>query len=185
MTDPQLANLIEAISAIATVSTLVYAIRQGIKNSKKINDLAEITKQLSEQNGLTYNQILLQKYAMREAAAPQFTLISATFGGVAPTIILKIAIQNKGKVATVTETYVDSEALIPIEPSPNLILRTSDSYAFKFQQIQKAPTANIAWTAYIYHEDFYNNKYEFKITGKGNNVDKVIHNYIEEQVHQA
>jgi hypothetical protein len=59
-----------SLGAMATVGTLWYAIRQGIKNSKKINDLAEISRQLSEQNKLLVEQHKTTTTHLKDAALP-------------------------------------------------------------------------------------------------------------------
>ena len=69
-TEAQAANVISIVSAAATVGALWYAIVQGIKNGKKINDLAEISKQLAEQNILQLEHNEIQRISIRNSIHP-------------------------------------------------------------------------------------------------------------------
>ncbi len=56
-TTSQVANIIGAVSTAATVATLASAPYQERKNSKKINDLAQIADEPREQNRMTKIQL--------------------------------------------------------------------------------------------------------------------------------
>lgn len=173
LTDVEVANIIALLSAIGTVGALWYAIRQGIKNSKKINDLAEITKQLADQNKLILDQNKLilaqndmQRMVMKTSVRPDFLVWIPS-----PLHLfqLRIAFKNIGQKATITDVKVDTDEIIldeiqfPIILLPNAESSVGGSFKTKGK-------VGYNWTISIYYHDTYNYKYQHNVDGFAQNV---------------
>ena len=76
-TEGQSSNVINFFAATGTVGALVYAFILERKNSKKINDLANIVSQLTESNQILREQAVLEKQKMKPFAKPEIRLCNS------------------------------------------------------------------------------------------------------------
>lgn len=88
--------LIQSIGTALTLITIIVALYQGWKNSKKINDLAAITQQLSSANSHAAEQNILLRKQMALEVEPDLNI---SFGLDGETI--KLNIFNNGHLAKI------------------------------------------------------------------------------------
>lgn len=150
----QVANMIGAISAVATVGTLAYALYLERKNSKKINDLALIANELREQNRMT-------KIQLKQSAYPEFQFNFVKFLENEMKISL-LSIGQKfitGTVADKSETF----DIIPMTISDGDKVKLVLSCKYKVHK----PVDGDRYVVTIDYKDIYGNQYRFIMTGNG------------------
>ena len=153
-TTSQVSNIIVLIGTIATLWTLVYAIKQGIKNSKKINDLANVVLELKTQNEIT-------KIQLKEAAFPLFKPVAGELKG--DTVWLRL--QNEGKRAKIIKIK-DSHNDFKYSQSHYEILSNEDLILY-CTPLNNKPAKECKYNIVIEYQDIYGNIYEFLINGGG------------------
>lgn len=170
----QVANIIAVISAIATVGALWYAIAQGIWNSKKINDLAEIAKKLSEandlqrqQNEMSLQQHGLQQKKLKSEARPNF---SKAFISPEEPDQMQLYITNEGNRAII-ERVIDQERE---DSQVSLafyfgVVDKGQSYSITLKSKDK-PISECSYTLSVGYTDVYGNPYMTVIYGTGANI---------------
>lgn len=169
-TTEQVANIIAIVSAIATVGALWYAIRQGIKNGRKINDLAAITQQLSDQNNLILEQNNLQKLAMKNEVRPNFVAGGAGTMGTEGT--LKFQLINNGQKANVTSIEYKEDYVTFTKRELPVSLQKGAEMHFAGVSNYKEHITNSSWAIFIKYKDVYGNDYTFSVNGVGSNIGK-------------
>lgn len=166
----QVNNIIGFFSAAATVGALWYAFHLERKNSKKINDLANIVTKLSEANSLQqdHNKILnrqanLQNIKLKNESRPIFeaprTIISLNAE-------LKIILTNIGHRAIVTTINFPSENEIQFNCNQKVIDRTS-SLTIRGKSKSNKFVNECNYIMQINFTDVYGNYYFTTIRGKG------------------
>jgi hypothetical protein len=163
-TTGQVANIIGLISAAATVAALWYAFYRNRKQDKKINDLAEITQKLAQQNGLLLEQNQLQKLSMKEEVRPDFVKGGASYGNSGE---LTFSIRNNGYRAIVNKIdYNEDEVLFQKKSTP-LVVTTNKELQFKCSIKGEKYIVNCNWGIFIHFTDIYKNPYLLTIYGTG------------------
>jgi hypothetical protein len=182
-TTSQVANIINIFSAIGTIGALIYAIYIGGKNSTKINDLAEITKQLAEQNKIISDQTMkvaqqneifaeqmkLQKLEMRQSVKPNFVGGGTTFGA---DNRIEVSLTNNGHDAVVTQVEFKDEY---VDFSPKQFpIAVKHDHRINFTGVSngKSHISESAWGISVFYTDVYGYQYEFVILGVGANTHK-------------
>lgn len=166
-----------ALGAIATVGALWYALWQGWKNSKKINDLAQITQQLSDQNKLIVeqNELLieqnqLQKLVMKNEIRPNLTSAGCSTNGSAG--ILTIKISNNGHRAIISKIEFKEEYVTFTKKETPLAFQNGAIMEINGQSNGKSHISHSPWSIFIHFQDAYKNTYQYYIQGTGNNIEK-------------
>jgi hypothetical protein len=160
-TTDQVANVISLLGATATVWALIYAIRQGVKNSKKINDLAEITNQLATQNKLMQEQNIITKIQLKETALPVPKLESFTTEDRG----FRMEIKNDGNRFNVTK-FEDSFEDFKYMTSGSDVLSKKTYIIYATKKVEKK-TEECKFNILIEYSDIYGNLYSFRIGGNG------------------
>jgi hypothetical protein len=173
-----------ALGAIATVCALWYALWQGWKNSKKINDLAQITQQLSDQNKLIIdqnklivqqNELLieqnqLQKLEMKNEVRPNLTSAGSSTNGSEGS--LRIKITNNGHRAIITNIEYKEEYVIFTKKETPISFQGGAIMDINGQSNGKSHISHSSWAFFIHFHDAYKNTYQYYIQGTGNNIEK-------------
>lgn len=157
-TEAQTANVISLLSAIATVGALWYAIVQGIRNSKKINDLAEISKQLAEQNKLQIEQNEMHRISIRNSIHPTLNYRWAGYDGPLK-VIYVINLTNTALISKIEGT----DFILKPEFKPCTLHEKTR------QEVYGIPQSN-QWSITVYYEDMNRNKFSqvFEVKGLEN-----------------
>jgi hypothetical protein len=166
----QVANIIALISSIATVGALWYAITQGIKNSKKINDLAAITKQLSDQNNLILEQNNLQKLVMKNEVRPNF--VAGRSGTMGSERTFKLKLTNNGHKAIVTDIECNEDYILFTKKELPISVQKDTEIQISGVSNGKGNISSSPWAILIKYKDVYGNEYEFFVDGVGSAIDK-------------
>ena len=165
----QVANIIALFGTIGTIGTLLYLIIQDKRKSKQINDLAEITKQLADQNKLILEQVGMQKVAMKYAVKPDLHAVS---GITTDSTEIDLTIVNKAKNARIINIDYDEEFVTFKKRLTPFLLRKEDSIVMRFKYNNKKPWQESTWALTLEYDDVYGNKYLMSIYGLGPSVIK-------------
>ena len=154
-TTDQVANIINFFGAAGTVGALLYAFHLQRKNSKKINDLAEITGRLAEQNKLIAEQNEFERLSMKEEVRPDFVNDGASQNG--SDGILTVRIKNKGHRATILYIeYKEDDVQFKKRLVPFKIKQDAFSI-FEATSNGKKHIKDCNWGISIHYKDIYSN----------------------------
>ena len=167
-TTNQVANIISFFSAVGTVGALLYAFYLQRKNSKKINDLAEITIKLAEQNELIAEQNRLQKLAMKEEVRPDFVRGGSGSNGTSGEMTFYL--MNHGNKAIVTNIeYKEDDVTLQKKTMP-LTIKKEKEIRFEATSRGEKHINNCNWEVILYYHDIYSNSYTLVIMGTGKDI---------------
>ena len=164
-TTEQVANIISLVAATATVAALWYAFYRNRQQDKKINDLAEITTKLAEQNEL-------QSKAMRASVRPDIIQdgVTQTQDGA-----LTFAIKNYGERAIII-SIIDKENDFDYKEMKLPIILRKGAEHFIFSQLKDGK--HIEQSKYyivVEFQDVYTNGYQVILSGDGVKRNKAIY----------
>ena len=169
-TTDQVANIINALSAIGTVGALIYAFVLNRRNSRRINDLEQITVRLSEQNQLLSEQNSLQRLVMKQQVRPE--LVHGGGGSSGSTGEFSFELINEGHRAFVDKIdYNETDVLFSSKwPTPFIIREHGkDGSKIKFGGRSKGEKHinDCNWSMTIHFSDIYSNSYIAEVKGTG------------------
>ncbi|RYY24442.1 MAG: hypothetical protein EOO04_13115 [Chitinophagaceae bacterium] len=165
-TTDQVANIINIFSAIGTVGAFLYAFYLERRNSKKINDLAEITKELSNQNKLIIDQNELIRLQMENEAAPFFSNVNVEIDYHNGSIWLKMV--NKGHPVKWINAHLPSNDLKFQEPEflPKFIGKDEQVSLLGFRN-KEIPIGKCKYNLVLTFKNNYGNRFLYLIIGEG------------------
>lgn len=167
-TTNQVANIINFFSAVGTVGALLYAFYLQRKNSKKINDLAEITVKLAQQNELIAEQNTLQKLAMKEEVRPEFVQGSSGANGYSG--VMTFYVRNQGNKAIVTNIEFKEDDVTFQKKATPLIIKREKEIRFEATSKSKKHINDCNWGVILHYNDIYSNPYMLAILGTGKEI---------------
>ncbi len=173
-TTGQTASFWTALGAIGTVGTLIYVLIDAHRNRNKINDLANIAKEISDQNDLIViqNSLLieqnnLQKRETKAKIQPDLHCSPATIGQPDNLIILKL--RNDSHIAKITDIEFDESSITFTKPSVPFKLGKNERQDITGTSKNQINISVCPWNVKIHYTDLYDFPYILSCSGTGSN----------------